>query len=130
MPISAHSAPPAPSSRSDASHHEPLELDQLRRLRVVSVVEALTLIVLVAVAVPLKHLAGRPRVAAVMGPVHGLAFLAYLWTAVETVAGGGWSRAEVVRLFATAVVPFGGFANGALLRRRAARLARAAARNA
>lgn len=101
-----------------------LERAQLRRLRLASLAEAATLLALVFVAVPLKHFAGRPAAAAVLGPVHGLVFLAYCWVAVETVAGGGWTRREVGRLFVAAVVPFGGLTNGPLLRRKAAALAR------
>ena len=58
-----------------------------------------------------------------MGPVHGLAFLAYIWTVIETVSGGGWNRREIARLAVVALVPFGGFTNGAFLRRKAASLA-------
>ena len=57
-----------------------------------------------------------------MGPVHGLAFLTFVWLAVQTVAGGGWSRADATRLFVGAVVPFGGFLNLPFLSRRAASL--------
>lgn len=95
---------------------------QLRRLEVASAVEALTLVGLVGVAVPLKHLAGYADAVHVMGPVHGLVFLAFVWTAVQTVAGGGWSVAEAVRLFVGAVVPFGGFFNLPFLARKGAAL--------
>ena len=84
--------------------------------------EATTLILLVGVAVPLKHLAGWPMGVSVMGPVHGLVFLGYVWTAVQTVAGGGWSRREIARLLIVACVPLGGFANLAFLQRKVAQL--------
>ena len=100
-----------------------IERAQLRRLKLMSLVEGTTLLLLVLVAVPLKHLAGWRLASSVMGPVHGLAFLAYLWTVVETVSGGGWSRGEITRLAAVALVPFGGFTNGAFLRRKATSLA-------
>jgi len=104
-----------------------LELGQLRRLEIVSLVEGSTLLLLLFVAVPLKHLAGLPVAVTVTGPIHGLAFLAYVWTAIETVAGGGWRRADAARLFISAFIPFGGFANLGWLRRRAASLAAAGA---
>ena len=96
------------------------ERAQLRRLEIMSLVEGTTLLLLVLVAVPLRHLAGLRLATSVMGPLHGLVFLAYIWSVVETVSGGGWSRAEVVRLVAVAFVPFGGFTNGAFLRRKSA----------
>lgn len=95
-----------------------LERAQLRRLRIASLGEATTLLLLVGVAVPLKHLAGQPLGVRLMGPVHGLMFLIYLWTAVQTVAGGGWSGSEIARLFVGALVPFGGFFNMSLLARK------------
>lgn len=98
------------------------ERAQLRRLEVASVIEAATLLLLVGLAVPLKHLGGWAPGVTVMGPVHGLAFVAFLWTATQTVAGGGWSRAEMLRLFALACLPFGGFLNLGLLSRKAAAL--------
>lgn len=95
-----------------------LERAQLRRLRLASLGEGATLILLVGVAVPLKHLAGQPLGVRVMGPVHGLMFLAYLWIVVQTVSGAGWSGRDVARLLIGALVPFGGFLNIALLQRK------------
>ena len=94
------------------------DIEQLRRLELASMVEATTLLLLVAVATPLKHLAGLPGFARIMGPVHGLAFLFYLWTVVQTVAAGRWKRGEIARLALVAFIPFAGFLNVAWLRRR------------
>ncbi len=55
-----------------------IELVQLRRLKIVSLVEGTTLLLLVFIAVPLKHLAGWKAMSSVMGPIHELAFLAYV----------------------------------------------------
>ena len=95
---------------------------QLRWLGILSVLEATSLVLLVAVAVPLKHIAGWNVAVHVMGPVHGLAFLAYCWAAIQAVAEGGWSRSEAVRLFATAFIPFAGYANARLIARKSAAL--------
>src|SRR5262245_39185516 len=54
-----------------------IELSQLRRLEIASVAEATTLLLLLGLAVPLKHLGGWSMGVHVAGPVHGLAFLAY-----------------------------------------------------
>lgn len=99
-----------------------VELAQLHRLEIASIAEATTLILLIGLAVPLKHLGGWSLGVTVMGPVHGLAFAAYIWIALQTVAGGGWNRAETMRLFGLAFVPFGGFLNLGFLSRRAAEL--------
>jgi integral membrane protein len=96
-----------------------LEQRQLRRLQHASILEASTLVVLLFVAVPLKHMAGLPVATAIVGPLHGLAFLFYLWTVLETTMGGGWTHAEIARLVLAAFIPFGGFTNIAFLQRKA-----------
>lgn len=95
---------------------------QLRRLEIASLVEGVTLVLLVCVAVPIKYFTGHVGAVHLMGPMHGLAFLAYGWIAIQTVAGGGWSKAGATRLLVGALVPFGGFFNLPLLSRKAALL--------
>lgn len=112
--------PPSPAAVAE-------DLAQIRRLRLASFVEATTLLVLVFVAVPLKHLFDYPLAVRLMGPVHGAAFIAYGWSLVTTVSGGGWSRGEIARLGFAAFLPFGGFLNAGLLRRKRAALTEARA---
>jgi integral membrane protein len=95
---------------------------QLRRLEFASVIEGTTLILLAGVAVPLKHLGGWPVGVQVLGPLHGLALLIYLWIAMQAVAEAGWSRSDVIRVFLVAVLPFGGFFNAAFISRKIAGL--------
>ncbi|WP_462123365.1 DUF3817 domain-containing protein [Methylorubrum thiocyanatum] len=67
--------------------------------------EATTLLLLVGVAVPLKHLAHWPAAVQVLGPIHGLAFVAYLWLVLQSLGAGLLSRGEAVRLALSAFVP-------------------------
>ncbi|GLU31602.1 DUF3817 domain-containing protein [Trinickia caryophylli] len=83
----------------------------LRMLQFGSILEATTLAVLVCVAVPLKHAAGYPMAVSVMGPIHGIAFIAYIWAIIVTASAGLWRPAEVWRLVLSALVPFAGFAS-------------------
>lgn len=101
---------------SSIDHGE--EVAQLRRMRVVSLLEGTTLLALVLIAVPLKHLAGIPQATSVMGPIHGIAFLLYVWMLMQTVSGGNWSRSQMVSMVAAALIPFGAFANERALARR------------
>lgn len=89
------------------------------RLRRVAVLEAATLLMLLLVAVPLKHLAHVPTAVAVMGPIHGLMFIAYGWTVIETSSAEDWSGGETARLLLVALVPFGGFITAVSLGRKA-----------
>lgn len=100
-----------------------MEVAQLRRLEIMSIAEATTLLVLVGLAVPLKYLGGWEMGVRIMGPIHGLAFLAYIGTVIQTVAGGGWSRIEAARLLLVAFIPIAGFFNLPVIARRIARIA-------
>ncbi|WP_353098409.1 DUF3817 domain-containing protein [Stenotrophomonas lactitubi] len=90
---------------------------QIRWLKVASAIEATTLLLLLCIAVPLKHLGNWPLGVRVMGPVHGLAFVAYIWMALQVAIGARWRRVDVARLILLAVIPFGGYINAALLSR-------------
>jgi integral membrane protein len=94
------------------------ELEQLRQLELASLAEASTLAVLVLGAVPLKYLGGWDLGVQILGPIHGLAFVAYLWNVWQIGACGCWRRAELARLVVCAFVPFGGFLNWPWLLRR------------
>ncbi|WP_394199170.1 DUF3817 domain-containing protein [Litoreibacter albidus] len=80
--------------------------------------EALTLLALFCVAMPLKYLAGVPQFVSVMGPIHGCAFTIFLWFAIRSWAEGLINWTGAARLFVGAFIPFGGFINERWLRRK------------
>lgn len=90
----------------------------IRRLRLASLLEGFSLLLLVFVAVPAKHLFGHPMAVRIIGSVHGLFFLFFVWSLVAAVSAGGWSRAEVLRVFVGAFIPFGVFLNTSLLKQK------------
>lgn len=98
-----------------------LERGQLKRLEIMSVIEATTLVVLVFVMMPAKHLFDWPLGSRILGPVHGMAFLAYVWTVLQTVSGGGWSGRDTTRLFLSAFIPMAGYFNIPWLQKRMAK---------
>lgn len=86
-------------------------------LRALCLAEALTLLVLLLVAVPLKHLGGHAGAVSLMGPVHGLAFVAFCWALVQAVAQGSVGARQGWRLLWAAFLPFGGLFSWAALGR-------------
>jgi integral membrane protein len=103
------------------------ELFHLRRLRMASFLEGSTLLVLLLIAVPLKHAGGWATGVQVMGPLHGFAFLAYAWLVLQmTASATDWSWRDGARLIVLATVPGGGFFGGVLLSSKMARLYAAA----
>jgi integral membrane protein len=85
-------------------------LPSTRRLRALALLEGISLATLLFVAVPLKHLAGLPGAVTVLGPLHGLLFLAYSWALVEATSAGALRPRQAVRLWAWSWAPFGAFA--------------------
>ena len=90
----------------------------LGRLRVMGYVEGITLLTLVAVGMPLKHLAGRPELVAMLGPVHGVAFTIYALWLVECSVAGRWKAAEIAKLSLAAFIPLGFLSSRRLLARK------------
>ncbi|MFS2139009.1 DUF3817 domain-containing protein [Duganella sp. Dugasp56] len=84
---------------------------QLRKMRLASLMEGSTLLLLLAVAVPLKHLAGISVAVSVMGPVHGLAYVLYVWLLAQLLSSGDWTQGEVIRMAVVALIPFGALVN-------------------
>ena len=82
---------------------------KLRGLRAAAAAEATTLLLLIGVAVPLKHLDGWSMGVHILGPVHGLAFAAYIWLVVQSFGAGLLSRDGAVRLALCAFIPLAGY---------------------
>jgi len=90
----------------------------LTRLRWAALLEGATLVLLLLVAVPIKHLGGEPRLVSILGPLHGLAFLVYLWLLLQTVGAGLWTRREAWRLALACLLPLGTWVNDSFVRKR------------
>ena len=89
------------------------------RLRLAGILEAVSFLVLLGIAVPLKYYAGQPAAVRIVGFLHGQLFVIYLVTIVNVWIERRWSllRASVAVL--AAVVPFGLFILDAKLREEA-----------
>lgn len=82
-----------------------------------AIFEAVTLLALFGVAMPLKYLAAVPQAVSIVGPIHGLAFMVFAWFVIRSWAEGLIDWIGAVRLFIGAFIPFGGFVNERWLRR-------------
>jgi integral membrane protein len=79
------------------------------RVRLVGTIEAISFLILLFVAMPLKYLAHQPDAVRYVGWTHGVLFISY--AAVTFIAwGGGHLTSRLVGMAALAsVVPFGPF---------------------
>ena len=83
--------------------------DTLGRLRVTGLLEGLSFIILLAVAMPLKYMAGMPEMVRIVGMAHGVLFIAYIMLTLLAKFQYPWSWKQVGLLWVASVVPFGTF---------------------
>ncbi|MDX6199334.1 MAG: hypothetical protein QOJ79_2485 [Actinomycetota bacterium] len=76
------------------------------RYRVLAYVVGTLLVILVFVGVPLKHFAGQPQVASVVGVTHGVLYMVYLATALQLAIARRWRPVRILVVFAAGLVPF------------------------
>lgn len=80
----------------------------LGRLRLLGVLEGLSLLLLVGVAVPLKHFYGDASLVRTVGPAHGLLFLLYLLGTLRVGVEQHWRFAHTTwKVLVASLVPFG-----------------------
>jgi integral membrane protein len=79
------------------------------RLRVFSVLEAVTFLVLVFIAVPVKYAGDNPKMVQVMGPVHGVFFIFYVLSLFQVRKALSWPTVLTVKVLVAAVIPFAPF---------------------
>jgi integral membrane protein len=78
-------------------------------LRATARLEALSFLVLLGIAMPLKHLAGHPGAVKVVGWIHGVLFVAFCLALLRTMRGRRWPLRRAAFVFVVALVPFGPF---------------------
>jgi integral membrane protein len=106
MPDPARLHAPVPSSpRTPPS----IGATTIRQLRTVGLIEGISFVLLLAVAMPLKYLAGLPQAVRYVGLLHGLLFMIYvglgLWAGITL----RWPPRRTLLVVAAAVLPLGPF---------------------
>lgn len=81
----------------------------LGRLRLTGIIEGLSFIILLAVAMPLKYLAGKPEMVSIVGMAHGLLFVLYIVLTMVAKFQYPWGWKKMLLLWVASVVPFGTF---------------------
>ena len=91
---------------------------------VVAILEGVSYLLLLGVAMPLKHFAGLPLPTRVAGLLHGLAFVAYAALVLDARATRHWPTRTALLGLLAGVLPAGTFVFVARLRRRGPELGR------
>ncbi|MDL5154718.1 DUF3817 domain-containing protein [Actinomycetospora termitidis] len=81
----------------------------MRRYRVAAYVVGVGLLVLVLVAMPLKYFADQPLLVAIVGPVHGFLYMAYLALTADLGVKARWPVAKLLGVALAGTIPFVSF---------------------
>ena len=80
------------------------------RLRLLALAEGTSLLLLIGVAVPLKHFYGNPALVRALGPVHGLLFALFVLNTLRVGVEYRWRFATTTwKVLLACIVPFGTF---------------------
>jgi integral membrane protein len=80
----------------------------LPTFRRIAVIEAASFLLLLTASV-IKRTADEALGVQVLGPIHGLLFLSYVYVALQIRDAQGWDGRTTALILLGAVVPFGGF---------------------
>ena len=78
-------------------------------LRIVGLTEGISFLLLVGMAMPLKHLAGFPMAVKVAGWIHGVLFMVFGLALLLTMVKARWPMLRGAGVFVAALLPFGPF---------------------
>ncbi len=81
----------------------------LRGFRYLAIAEAISYLLLLGVAIPLKAADVTAVAVQLMGAVHGFLFIAYLSFAIALVRPAKWTAWQTFWILAASAVPLGGF---------------------
>lgn len=87
----------------------------LARVRVVGIIEAISFLLLLGIAMPLKYLADRPEAVQVIGMAHGVLWILYLAVLALAVFSGVLALRTAGWGVVASVLPFGPFVYDAWL---------------
>ncbi|WP_428658793.1 DUF3817 domain-containing protein [Runella sp.] len=80
------------------------------RLRIIGLLEGISLLVLIGIAVPAKHFYGNPVLVKVIGPVHGILFLLFIFNTLSVGIEQKWQfKTTTWKVLLACFIPFGTF---------------------
>ena len=87
------------------------------RLRTIGMIEGVSFLVLLGIAMPLKHFADLPEAVRIVGWVHGILFIGFLVALILARDAMQWSLRWTALVLLAALLPFGPFVIDGRLRK-------------
>ena len=79
----------------------------LQFFRKVALLEGISLIVLMGIAMPLKYIWDQPEAVRIVGWIHGILFIFYIWILLRVWISKSWPFKRVTIAVIASLVPFG-----------------------
>lgn len=82
----------------------------LGRLRLLAFLEGTSLLILVFVSMPLKYIYGITTISTVLGPIHGILFLLFIFNTISVGTEYNWRFKKTTwKVLIACIIPFGTF---------------------
>jgi len=81
----------------------------LQRFRIISAIEGLSYLILVFIAMPIKYMGDNPYYVKIFGMAHGVLFILFMISLLETKRKKSWDTGFMFQLFVLSLIPFGAF---------------------
>ena len=78
----------------------------INRLRIISIIEAISYLVLLGIAMPLKYVWGEPLAVRIVGMAHGVLFCLFCYALLNAMLVQKWSLKPPFLIFMASLVPF------------------------
>jgi integral membrane protein len=77
----------------------------IRSFRLTALAEAISYLLLLGIAMPLKYVWGQPLAVKIVGGIHGALFIVFCLTLALAMRAGRWSLIRAAGLFLASLVP-------------------------
>ena len=84
-------------------------MSELKKFRLINKIEGYSFIILLFIAMPLKYSFGFPIATKVMGMIHGLLFMMFIYQLLESMKEVPFNKKEALVYFILSLIPFGSF---------------------
>ena len=78
-----------------------------KTFRILGLLEALSIIALFGIAMPMKYWYAVPHATQIPGLIHGMLFLGYIGLATQLAAQEQWSRKQLSHAYLAGIAPLG-----------------------
>ena len=85
------------------------EAATIKKFRAIGTAEAISFLLLLGIAMPLKYMMDWPMAVKVMGWIHGVLFVWYCYMVIEAGQALKWNFGRIFLAFLASLLPFGPF---------------------